>query len=190
MPCWKPGCRDALWYACRAMLNSNVHGDYLERVAVPSRELESLESCVQDPALAAAQWEALIEAVASSDESTLEAATEALENAGPIATSALPRVKALIEANLKSPSASQKLYWLCTLAGRYGKQGGALQPAVVAVATDSKQDWSVRERAVWCLGEIGPIDPTMVEALKRSSGDATERFQRLIEAATSGAVTA
>jgi hypothetical protein len=30
----------------------------------------------------------------------------------------------------------------------------------------------------------------MVEALKRSSGDATERFQRLIEAATSGAVTA
>jgi hypothetical protein len=76
------------------------------------------------------------------------------------------------------------LYWLCTLAGRFGGSGLPLQPWIAAIVVDASIDLAARERAAWCLGELGPVDPQRIALLKQSMIGAPERLRRLIEVAT------
>jgi len=163
---------------------------YLKVHTMPSCDSETLEKCVQDPEYASAHWEVLIEGVASSDESILEPATEALENCGVLNSTALPKLKALLESNSRAGLGSQKLYWLCTLAGRFGKQASGLQGLVTEIATDRSLDLSARERAAWCLTEFGTLESQHAEALKRSAADAPDRLKRLMELAMGNAAIA
>lgn len=160
---------------------SQYYGDR----AMPSCDSETLEKCVQDPAQALLHWEALVECVASDEESTLEAATEALENCGALPESALPRLTHLLSNPSPNSLGPQRLYWLCTLAGRFGESGLSLQPWIVSIASDASIDLAARERAAWCLGELGPVDPKRIDSLKQAMTGAPERLRRLIEAATS-----
>ncbi len=163
---------------------------YLKVHTMPSCDSETLEKCVQDPEYASAHWEVLIEGVASSDESILEPATEALENCGVLNSTALPKLKALLESNSRAGLGSQKLYWLCTLAGRFGKQASGLQGLVTEIATDRSLGLSARERAAWCLTEFGTLESQHAEALKRSATDAPDRLKRLMELAMGNAAIA
>jgi hypothetical protein len=151
---------------------------------MPSCDSETLEKCVQDPEQALLHWEALVECVASDEESKLEGATEALENCGSLPESELPRLMHLLSNPSPSSLGPQRLYWLCTLAGRFGGSGLPLQPWIVAIAVDASIDLAARERAAWCLGELGPLDPQRIALLKQSMTGAPERLRRLIEAAT------
>jgi hypothetical protein len=150
---------------------------------MPSHDPAKLAKCIAEPDFGASQWEFLLEQVASKDESTLESATEALENCGELPVSELSTLASLLGGNGPHPLGSQRLYWICTLVARFGAQAQGMQDAIARICCDPTVELHARERAAWCLGEIGPLKPS-VDALLQSQHDvASERWKRLVDIA-------
>ena len=69
-------------------------------------------------------------------------------------------------------------YWAITLLGRSGKNA-AEAVAVLVACVESSADLSVRQRAAWALGKIGPAAGAARGTLKRAAGQGDERLARL-----------
>lgn len=149
---------------------------------MPNQDVTTLDRCVIDPAFAAEHWSFLLDKVASQDETELEQATEALENCGPLGTPALQELGNRLDANV-TDLGSQRIYWGCTLLGRSGANASGFQRSVAAIACDERVELHARERAVWCLGEIGPLNAEVRDALQKQLASAPDRMRRLLQAA-------
>ncbi len=150
---------------------------------MPKQDDATLERCVQEPEFAASHWEWLIECVAGSEESAVEQATEALENCGSVGLDALSKLGAKLCSAPLATLGTQRLYWLSTLIGRFGADARGLQSEMTQLVMDPSIELPARERAAWCLGEIGPLEPTLVAQIRTLKIDGTERLKRLIDRA-------
>jgi deoxyribonuclease-1-like protein len=149
---------------------------------MPNQDGTTLDRCVTDPAYAAEHWAFLLDKVASQDETELEQATEALENCGPVGAVAIQELGRRLHAS-PAELGSQRIYWICTLVGRGGAGSQSLQDRVAAIACDASVELHARERAAWCLNEIGPLTPSVREALRGQVPSAPDRMKRLLQAA-------
>ncbi len=106
---------------------------------------------------------ALVRATGDADESVREGVIAALEDLGPPRAEDASNLAALLE----DPCAAVG-YWSATLLGRLGAAAGP-QVAALADAMAKGADLSVRERAAWALGEIGPGAAAAREALEQAA---------------------
>lgn len=149
---------------------------------MPNQDATTLDRCVNDPAFAADHWSFLLEKVASQDETELEQATEALENCGSLGEPAVQELGKRLDADVVALG-SQRIYWGCTLLGRSGENARGFQNRIAAIACDDRVELHARERAVWCLGEIGPLNAEVRGALQKKLASEPDRMRRLIQAA-------
>ena len=75
-------------------------------------------------------------------------------------------------------------YWAITLLGRV-EDAGAQSEGVLAELLLHAPDISVRERAAWALGRMGPKSQAALEALKTAAASDSVRLARLAEEALS-----
>lgn len=120
---------------------------------------------------------ALVLACGDEAEEVREWATSALESLGPPEATDVGQLISLIEA--KSPDVG---YWAVTLLGRLKAQAA---PAVEALARTvaASPHLSVRQRAAWALGEIGPAAATVLTTLQKAATDPDARLARLAQEA-------
>jgi hypothetical protein len=142
---------------------------------------ERLETCQELASLgedASPAAVALVTLVATTkDADLLEWAAEALENLGAPPANATERLSGLL-----GHATADAGYWAATLLGRLGANGSAAVPALVT-ALERSPHASVRERAAWALGEIGPGASAASEALEQAAQSGDARLARLSQAA-------
>jgi HEAT repeat protein len=115
----------------------------------------------------------LVTACGDADERVREFAVAALEDLGPPLAVDIPTLIKLVDS--PDPLAA---YWAITLLGRSGKN--AVEAVAVLVASvESSAEPSVRQRAAWALGKIGPAAGAARGTLKRAAGQGDERLARL-----------
>jgi HEAT repeat protein len=122
---------------------------------------------------AAAAAVPLVAACGDADERVREFAVAALEDLGPPLAADIPTLIKLVDS--ADPLAA---YWAITLLGRSGKIA-AEAVAVLVASVESSADLSVRQRAAWALGKIGPAAGAARGTLKRAAGQGDERLARL-----------
>jgi HEAT repeat protein len=118
---------------------------------------------------------ALVKCCGSADDTVRDWAVAALEELGPPPPG---QIGQLIE--LARDQSLDVAYWAITLLGRAGDYGA---PAV-AVLTDilcNSTELSVRERAAWTLGKIGPAAEAALPALRAAVASDEPRLRRLAE---------
>lgn len=115
----------------------------------------------------------LVEACRDADDRVREWAVAALEDVGPPLEDAVAPLTLLVGD--KNPLAG---YWAATLLGRSGESAASAVNAL-AKAVDSAADLSVRQRAAWALGQIGPAASAARGVLEKAAGDADARLARL-----------
>jgi HEAT repeat protein len=115
----------------------------------------------------------LVIACGDADERVREWAVAALEDLGPPPGTAIAPLTALV--NNPDPLVA---YWAVTLLGRSG-QDAATAVAVLAACVESGVSVSVRQRAAWALGKIGPAATAARATLERAAGQGDERLARL-----------
>jgi HEAT repeat protein len=115
----------------------------------------------------------LVRACGDADERVREWAVAALEDMGPPSGDAVAPLMKLVAA--PDPLVA---YWATTLLGRSG-QDAANAVAVLAGCLESHAEVSVRQRAAWALGQIGPAARAACEPLERATGQGDERLARL-----------
>jgi hypothetical protein len=147
---------------------------------------KQLERCVQEPDFALENLPLLFSAVSSGEESYQNNASEALENCGVPAITAIP----ILLAQLENGDSSQ-VYWACTLLGRWFAQytdassqshSESIQDHVCQVF-HRELEISAKERAAWALGQTQHLKPSCRKTLELQLENASPRFQRLIETA-------
>ncbi len=119
----------------------------------------------------------LVRACGDPSESVSEWAVAALEELGQ------PRsadVEAL--ASLASDGNPDVAYWAVTLLGRLQQEAAPAVDALVAVLCEAAET-SVRQRAAWALGKIGPPAATALEALRQAATAEDPRLARLAQRA-------
>ena len=121
-----------------------------------------------------AVWEAAGE---DADDRVREFAVAALEDLGTPSAADIPALIKLVDS--ADPLAA---YWAITLLGRSGKNA-AEGVAVLVACVESSADLSVRQRAAWALGKIGPAAGAARGTLKRAAGQGDERLARLAKEA-------
>ena len=119
----------------------------------------------------------LVAACGDADERVRESAVAALEDLGTPATADIASLIKLVDS--PDPLAA---YWAITLLGRSGKNA-AEGVAVLVACVESSADLSVRQRAAWALGKIGPAAGAARGTLKRAAGQGDERLARLAKEA-------
>ncbi len=119
---------------------------------MPTVEVSQLQLWANDSEQAIANIKTLLTSIVSEDQSTVDWATEALENCGP------PRKDDAewLAKQLFSDTADVS-YWAATLLGRMGEDVSEYQTSLVKLALDSKRTANVRQRAVWALGRISNL---------------------------------
>ena len=122
---------------------------------------------------------ALVLACGDEVEEVRQWATAALEQLGPPEASDVGQLAILVEAR-----SSDVGYWAATLLGRLK---GEATPAVDALAraVTGPLDLSVRQRAAWALGEIGPGAAAALPSLQKAAADPDPRLSRLAKQAIS-----
>lgn len=115
----------------------------------------------------------LVRACGDAAEQVREQAVAALEDLGPPPREATGRLIDLVSD--RDPLVA---YWATTLLGRAG-QDAATAVSALTRCLDSTADLSVRQRAAWALGKVGPAAASAREALGRAAGDADPRLSRL-----------
>jgi HEAT repeat protein len=137
------------------------------------RRAEAAERLTRAGEAAAVGAAKIVGACGDGDERVREWAVAALEDLGaPPSESIAPLIK------LVGASDPLVAYWATTLLGRSG-QDAADAVAALTVCLDSAADLSVRQRAAWALGQIGPAAKTARAALERAEGQGDERLARL-----------
>jgi HEAT repeat protein len=120
---------------------------------------------------------ALVRACGDESEEVREYAVAALEEMGP------PRIEDTdLLAALLSDSAADVGYWAATLLGRLEANAATAVPTLTAAVTSS-EDSSVRQRAAWALGQIGPPAAPALDVLKKAAGGGDARLARLAQRA-------
>ncbi len=114
----------------------------------------------------------LVMACEDADEQVREAANAALEGLGPPPREVGPQ----LATALQRPGLAG--YWAATLLGRLGTAASPWSRAL-GVAVAENRDSSVRQRAAWALGKIGPQAIEASAALEAASRDADARLARL-----------
>ena len=120
---------------------------------------------------------ALVEACGDESEEVREYVMAALEELGPPGREAIEPLVAL----LPHPTADTG-YWAATLLGRLERHAAPAVPALVA-ALNGAEHASVRQRAAWALGQIGPSAAPAVESLTRAATARDPRLARLAQRA-------
>lgn len=119
---------------------------------------------------------------ATGDEESVQVwAVAALEELGPPAGE---HVEAL--SKLATDPQAIVAYWAITLLGRLEESAASAEP-VLAERVLNATDASVRERAVWALGKIGPQSNSAVEALRVAAGSDSNRLANMAQAVLSEA---
>jgi HEAT repeat protein len=131
---------------------------------------EQLSQAGEEAAAAAVP---LVTACGDADDRVRELAVAALEDLGPPLAADIPTLIKLVDS--PDPLAA---YWAITLLGRSGKNA-AEAVAVLVACVESSADLSVRQRAAWALGKIGPSASAARGTLKRAAGQGDERLARL-----------
>ena len=131
---------------------------------------EQLSQAGEDAAAAAVP---LVTACGDANERVREFAVAALEDLGPPLAADIPTLIKLVDS--PDPLAA---YWAITLLGRSGKTA-AEAVAVLVACVESSADLSVRQRAAWALGKIGPAAGAARGTLQRAAGQGDERLARL-----------
>ena len=132
--------------------------------ACPNDETHAVASLVTLP---------LVRACGDGDERVREWAVAALEDLGPPPTGAVQELVQLVTSG--EPLVA---YWAITLVGRFG-QDASSAVAALAACIDSSADISVRQRAAWALGQIGPAALLARPALLQAAGQGDSRMARL-----------
>lgn len=115
----------------------------------------------------------LVQACGDADDRVREWAVAALEDLGPPPAELTGQLIDLVAD--RDPLVA---YWATTLLGRVGQDAATAVPALVK-CLESAADLSVRQRAAWALGKIGPAATAARDALGRAAGDADPRLARL-----------
>lgn len=114
----------------------------------------------------------LVRACGDTDEQVMESANAALEALGPP-----PRdVASQLASQLNHEGLTG--YWSATLLGRLGTDA-APWAAALGQAVQGNADASVRQRATWALGQIGPAATAAIPQLEAATQDADPRLARL-----------
>jgi HEAT repeat protein len=101
----------------------------------------------------------------------------ALESMGPPAADQIPHLVAMAD-----DCSSDVAYWAITLLGRAGPEAAAGVPALAKVL-ESDAELSVRERAAWTLGKIGPSANAAAAALRTAAESKEPRLARVAKQA-------
>ena len=141
------------------------------------RRVAAAEKLSQAGKVAAGAAVPLVKACGDTDERVREYAVAALEDLGPPPQDAIASLTALVKE--VDPLTA---YWAVTLLGRAG-QDAETAVAVLADCIDSGADLSVRQRAAWALGKIGPAAKAASEALGRAAGNTDVRLARVAKEA-------
>jgi HEAT repeat protein len=120
---------------------------------------------------------ALVRACGSSNDAVCQWSTAALEELGP---PPLGQIHELIE--LARDPLDDVAYWAITLLGRAGDNAAPAVAALVQILSSSTK-LSVRERAAWALGKIGPAAVAARSALREAAAGDEPRLRRLAEKA-------
>jgi HEAT repeat protein len=115
----------------------------------------------------------LVRACGDADEQVREQAVAALEDLGPPPAEAIGQL-----INLVAHGDPLVGYWATTLLGRAGEDAVSAVPALAGCLA-SPADLSVKQRAAWAIGKIGPAAASAREALNRAATDADPRLARL-----------
>lgn len=115
----------------------------------------------------------LVTACGDADDRVRELAVAALEDLGPPPTESVAPLSRLVTA-----SDPLTAYWATTLLGRLGGDAAAAVP-VLAACIESSADLSVRQRAAWAIGKIGPAATSARAALQKAASQGDERLARL-----------
>jgi HEAT repeat protein len=116
---------------------------------------------------------ALVKATGDDAEEVREYAAAALEEMGPPEVEDVGSLAALL-----SDSAADAGYWAATLLGRLEANAVPAVPLLAAAVTGST-NMSVRQRAAWALGKIGPPAGPALNALKQAATSDNPRLARL-----------
>ncbi len=119
----------------------------------------------------------LVEACGSDDESLREFATAALEELGPPLPSEVAKLSALV-----SQESLDVAYWAATLLGRLQDHAASAADALAA-ALDQHPEASVKQRAAWALGQMGPAAESARRALQQAASGSDRRLARLAQEA-------
>lgn len=120
----------------------------------------------------------LVRAAGDRSEEVREWATAALEGLGPPDVADLAALREL----LTRPRHPDCAYWATTLIGRLGAGGQPAVPELVSALQNTPQR-SVRQRAAWALGKIGPPAAAARGALEEATRSGDARLARLAERA-------
>jgi HEAT repeat protein len=115
----------------------------------------------------------LVRACQEEDEGLRELVSGALEDLGPPPLSSLPDLRQLCAAPHLDVA-----YWAVTLVGRLGADAGQATPELIACLSPDRPR-SVRQRAAWALGRVGPAAAGAESALRAVLGEADPRLVRL-----------
>jgi HEAT repeat protein len=155
-----------------SLANSLSHG-------TPEERLEAAEALARLGEEASPVAVAIVQALKIEDDSLRDWLVAALEGLGaPNAADA-----AALAVFLDRPEIDSA-YWAATLLGRMNKDAALAVPHLAA-ALSKHPDGSVRERAAWALGKIGPAAGSARESLKRAAQTGNVRLARLASEALS-----
>jgi len=115
----------------------------------------------------------LVRACAEQSEEVSEWVVAALEEIGP------PRASDVADlARLVGDPNADVAYWAVTLLGRSQSDAAPAVGALAAAVSDAPE-MSVRQRAAWALGQIGPPAAGAIDALRRAESHEDARLARL-----------
>ncbi|MEX2114517.1 MAG: HEAT repeat domain-containing protein [Pirellulales bacterium] len=119
----------------------------------------------------------LVEACAIDDDNLREFVTAALEELGPPLPSEVGTLAALV-----SHVSLDVAYWAATLLGRL-KDHAASAVDALAMVLDKHPQGSVKQRAAWALGQIGPAAESARGTLQQAAAGSDKRLARLAQEA-------
>lgn len=143
----------------------------------PAKRLTAAKKLATMGEAAAPAAVALVEALDDESEEVLQQATAALEELGPPPLEHRTRL-----AELLSDENPDVGYWAATLLGRLKKEAEDTV-ADLCRTVEEHPEASVKERAVWALGQIG--SPDARRTLEEASQSSNRRLSRLAEKALS-----
>ncbi len=120
---------------------------------------------------------ALVRGCGDADEEVRNWTTAALEELGPP-----PRDAARPLVDLLDDPCAEVNYWAATLLGRLEADAAEAVPALTAALRQNAHR-TVRQRAAWALGRIGPAARPAKAALVQAASDADPRLARLAQQA-------
>jgi HEAT repeat protein len=166
----------------RDVYNSAMNSDIPRLLGILSdhaarKRVEAAEQLAQLGPDARPAAVALVLACGDEDDEVRQCATAALEGIGPPEASDVEQLASFLEG--RSPDVG---YWAATLLGRLKGKGAAAVDALARAVAGSPH-LSVRQRAAWALGEIGPAAVAAVPCLKKATADPDPRLSRLAQEA-------